>query len=99
MQDRANQRKVDEDGGALDPETFEYENERRFPVLMLSFLGPQHGRIFYACMDDEALVIRQSKLYSFEKGDSPPWDFFTRILRSSPEEESLSIHRYARAPV
>ena len=49
-----------------------FPGEKKFPVLMLSFVGPQHGRIFYACLDGGHLVIRQSKLYSFEcKADAP----------------------------
>ncbi|KAL4779202.1 hypothetical protein BJX76DRAFT_361998 [Aspergillus varians] len=35
-----------------------FKNERRFPVLMVSLVGPQHGRIYYACMKGEELFIR-----------------------------------------
>ncbi|OJJ32421.1 hypothetical protein ASPWEDRAFT_44534 [Aspergillus wentii DTO 134E9] len=86
MQNRASQLKVDENEEEL-PGQYEFQDEKRFPVLMTSFLGPQHGRIFYACMDGEKLIIRQSRLYSFEKKESAPWDFFSRILLSSPEVE------------
>lgn len=64
-----------------------YEEETRFPILLVSLLGPQHGRLFYACMNGRKLVIRQSKLYSFEKKDTAPWDFFSRFILSRPLEE------------
>jgi hypothetical protein len=51
---------------------------------MVSVVGPQHARILYACMDGRDMVIRQSKLYSFEKRLAAPWDLFARILLSSP---------------
>lgn len=35
---------------------------------MVSFLGPQHARLFYAHMEGITLVIRQSKLYSLKGG-------------------------------
>ena len=64
-----------------------FVKEERFPVLMASLLGPQRGRLFYASMDGEKLVIRQSKLYSFERMDTAPWDFFARFLLSRPLKE------------
>jgi hypothetical protein len=54
---------------------------------MISLLGPQHGRLFYACMNDGDLVIRQSRLFSFEKKATAPWDFFTRVIISRPLKE------------
>lgn len=46
-----------------------FDEESELPVLMVSFLGPQHARLLYAHMDGSTLVIRQSKLYSFERRD------------------------------
>ncbi|KAL1982720.1 hypothetical protein VTN96DRAFT_971 [Rasamsonia emersonii] len=63
MRNRANQPKVDEDGEELLPRQLEFEKEERFPVLMVSLLGPQHGRLFYVCMDGGNLMIRQSDLF------------------------------------
>ncbi|CRG85498.1 hypothetical protein PISL3812_02552 [Talaromyces islandicus] len=57
-----------EDGNS--PYVFPFE--QRFPVLMVSVVGPQHGRIFFACMDGRDVVIRQSQLYSFEKREAAP---------------------------
>jgi hypothetical protein len=51
---------------------------------MISSVAPQHARIYYACMDDDELVIRQSKIYSFEKKDTALWDLFASILLSGP---------------
>ncbi|KAK1148459.1 hypothetical protein N8T08_009464 [Aspergillus melleus] len=61
-----------------------FMSEDRFPILLLSFLGPQHGRVFYACMDGDQLVIRQSRLYDFRKLESAPFDLFSRLLLSQP---------------
>ncbi|PLB52087.1 hypothetical protein P170DRAFT_422996 [Aspergillus steynii IBT 23096] len=37
-----------------------FPKEKRFPVLLLSFVGPQHARIFYAYVEDgNKLIIRQ----------------------------------------
>jgi hypothetical protein len=54
---------------------------------MVSLVGPQHGRIYYACMDRFNVVIRQSPLFSFEKRETGPWDFFAKILLSYPLQE------------
>ncbi|PYI09398.1 hypothetical protein BO78DRAFT_415675 [Aspergillus sclerotiicarbonarius CBS 121057] len=62
----------------------EFKDEQRFPVLLLSLLGPQHGRMFYACMDDNELVIRQSRLYSFERMETAPFDLFVRVAMCRP---------------
>jgi hypothetical protein len=51
---------------------------------MVSAVGPQLGFFFHACMDGRDVVIRQSPLYSFEKRETAHWDFFSRILLSSP---------------
>jgi hypothetical protein len=64
----------------------EYPDERHFPALMLSYIGPQHGRYFYACMDKDTLVIRQSELFDFRKLNIAHFDKFTELLLSQPEE-------------
>ena len=65
----------------------EFAVEKRFPILLLSYMGSQHARIIYACMDGQKLVIQQSRLYSFEEKDSAPFDLFARILLSRPLTE------------
>lgn len=97
-QNRAEQLNVkdDEDAEALfekEPEKLRnykrrFPKENRFPVLMLSYVGPQHGKLFYACMNGQQLVVWQSKLYSFECRATVPLDLFARFLLSSPLREA-----------
>lgn len=61
-----------------------FGEEKRFPVLMASLFGPQHGRLIYAMIQDARLVIHMTRIYSFEKEATAPWDLFTRWLLSSP---------------
>lgn len=70
MQNRANEPKAENEGKA--DEFFNinqklrlrYHDERwspnevHFPVPLLSFVSPQHGRVFYAWMDKDQMVIR-----------------------------------------
>lgn len=53
--------------------------EEHFPVLLLSFVGPQHGWMLYACMDKEQ-IIRQPRLYIIEREDNALLDLFARSL-------------------
>lgn len=64
-----------------------FPKERRFPLLLVSFVAPQHGWIFYASMDGQRLAIRQSKLYSFEREATAPLDLFTRWIMYTPLRE------------
>ncbi|GIK03225.1 hypothetical protein Aspvir_007294 [Aspergillus viridinutans] len=105
MRNRARQFKVDDMDMDDDDEMRELEDtitekewdeydrvfpkEARFPVLMTSYFGPQHGRVFYACMDGQQLIIRQSKIYSFERFESAPIELFTRLLLSRPLADPL----------
>ncbi|PYH94311.1 hypothetical protein BO71DRAFT_398986 [Aspergillus ellipticus CBS 707.79] len=66
-----------------------FPQEYHFPVLLLSYVGPQHGRVLYAAMDGDRLVIRQSKLYSFEKEVTAPIGLFGRLLPSKPLSTSI----------
>ncbi|OJI82572.1 hypothetical protein ASPTUDRAFT_30645 [Aspergillus tubingensis CBS 134.48] len=59
-----------------------FPDEEIFPVLLISCVLPQHARIFAACMYQGKLVIRQSKLYSFEWRDKAPVELFTRVFLS-----------------
>ncbi|BCS04296.1 uncharacterized protein AKAW2_80097S [Aspergillus luchuensis] len=61
-----------------------FPDEETFPVLLISCVLPQHARIFAACMYQGKLVIRQSKLYSFEWRDKAPVELFTRVFLSKP---------------
>ncbi|KAH8704990.1 hypothetical protein BGW36DRAFT_402663 [Talaromyces proteolyticus] len=66
---------------------FLFKDEQRFPVLMVSLVGPQHTRIYYACMDGQDVVIRQSPLYSLEKKDTTTLDYLASFLSSKRLEE------------
>lgn len=61
-----------------------FSGESAFPVLMLSFLNNQHGRVFYARMQGRRMVIHQSKLYSFHTLSEAPLELFAQFLLSSP---------------
>ncbi|KAF9886490.1 hypothetical protein FE257_011397 [Aspergillus nanangensis] len=63
-----------------------FPTEQRFPVLMASLFGPQHGRLIYAMVEGGRLVIHQSRIYSFEKEATAPFDLFARWLLSAPAE-------------
>ncbi|RDH38389.1 hypothetical protein BDQ94DRAFT_165534 [Aspergillus welwitschiae] len=96
MRGRANQRKVDSedkreelwenDGEGKEDYPYLFKDEEYFPVLVVSCVLPQHARLLTACMNQRKLVIRQSKLYSFEHKKTAPVDFFTRLFLSKPLE-------------
>ncbi|PWY88201.1 hypothetical protein BO70DRAFT_377762 [Aspergillus heteromorphus CBS 117.55] len=55
------------------------------PVLMVSLVGPQHGRIIQAHIDGTPrMVVAYSRLYSFEKNEGAPFDLFCRWLLANP---------------
>lgn len=62
----------------------EYPDEKHFPVLLLSCIGPQHARDFYACIDGNTLLIQQSELFDFRTLDLGTLDLFAHLLLSSP---------------
>ncbi|EAU29979.1 predicted protein [Aspergillus terreus NIH2624] len=64
---------------------FAFKEECCFPILMVSFLGTD-ARLLFAYMDADTLVIRQSKLYSFEQPETAPWNLFARWLVGTPVE-------------
>ncbi|KAJ9203900.1 hypothetical protein DTO166G4_6874 [Paecilomyces variotii] len=74
------------------PDKRVFRNEKIFPVLMLSFLGPQHARVFYARMNGKELIIGQSKLYSFERKNVANIELFARLLLSTP----ISLEEWQR---
>ncbi|KAL4894790.1 hypothetical protein BDV59DRAFT_200594 [Aspergillus ambiguus] len=62
-----------------------FPNERRFPVFMISLVGPQHGHMFHAFMEKDTLTIMQSKLYSFEKKNTAYFNLFTLWYLGTPQ--------------
>ncbi|PLB49015.1 hypothetical protein P170DRAFT_475343 [Aspergillus steynii IBT 23096] len=61
-----------------------FGGEKKFPDLMLSFLNNQHGRVFYAHMEERQLMVYQSRLYSFQTRDDATVELFVQFLLSSP---------------
>ncbi|ODM15957.1 hypothetical protein SI65_08798 [Aspergillus cristatus] len=61
-----------------------FPKEKCFPVLLLSYIGPQQGRLFCASLNGKQVVITQSRIYSFETQAVAPLDFFSRVLLSRP---------------
>lgn len=55
---------------------------------MVSVVGPQHARIYYARISHRQLVIRQSPLYDFTTEAVEPLGLFACMLLSSPLTES-----------
>lgn len=94
MKGRANQRRVDSergreeldecDGRGKEAYPYLFSDEEYFPILVVSCVAPQHARVFTACMCQHKLLIRQSKLHSFERKSYAPVDFFARLLLSKP---------------
>ncbi|KAJ5514621.1 hypothetical protein N7463_004173 [Penicillium fimorum] len=54
------------------------------PLLVLSYMGGQHGRIIQALFDGENLVLQYSQLWSFEDENTAPVELFIRYNISRP---------------
>ncbi|GKZ39890.1 hypothetical protein AbraIFM66950_001487 [Aspergillus brasiliensis] len=81
----------------LSQESPAFPSEQRFPVLLFSFVGPQHARIICASMVGDLLVAQISRLYSFEREEEAPLDLFLSWLFARPaaSSEELAPHRGA----
>lgn len=64
-----------------------------FPVLLLSYVGPQHAGYFYACLDSYTLLNQQSELFDFRTLDPGTWDIFADLYLSSRMASSLSRNK------
>ncbi|RDW70917.1 uncharacterized protein DSM5745_08428 [Aspergillus mulundensis] len=71
----------------LDESDLLHRYERRFPVLMVSFVGPPSARINYACMSGRDIKIYQSRMYSLEERNDDLMEFLAGILLSKPLNE------------
>ncbi|PWY88063.1 hypothetical protein BO94DRAFT_575108 [Aspergillus sclerotioniger CBS 115572] len=87
LEDEEMERAFDEGPGSYRNKPLVFPREKRYPVLQLSFIGPQHARVLYACMDKDRIIICQSKIYSFETDEEAPSDLFLRIIASKPLTE------------
>ncbi|KAJ5960882.1 uncharacterized protein N7479_008032 [Penicillium vulpinum] len=54
------------------------------PVLVLSFMGDQKGRIIQALYDGKGLSLQYSRLWSFENPSTAPLELFIRYRLSEP---------------
>lgn len=71
-----------------------FPSEENFPVLLPSFVGPHHGRLFQAYMDNGTLHILQSKQYSFRDEKTSLLDLFARYFLSPPIVNSGKAKAY-----
>ncbi|KAJ9242791.1 hypothetical protein DTO166G5_546 [Paecilomyces variotii] len=62
-----------------------FDKKQPQPVLILSFVAPQHGRILEAYIEDQYRVkVASSRLYSFEKNSAAPFELFYRWFLGRP---------------
>ncbi|KAL2862228.1 uncharacterized protein BJX67DRAFT_366843 [Aspergillus lucknowensis] len=66
-----------------------FKDEKRFPVLMVSLIGPQHVRVIYACMDGLKLCVRMSELTRIEPTNELLFRNIASVLLSIPLVESI----------
>ncbi|KAL3461858.1 hypothetical protein BJX64DRAFT_300011 [Aspergillus heterothallicus] len=50
-----------------------FKDETKFPVLMVSLIGPEHVRLIYACMNGTNLSLRSSALYRLSPSEEIIW--------------------------
>ncbi|KAL4790277.1 hypothetical protein BDV19DRAFT_394222 [Aspergillus venezuelensis] len=72
-------------------EDYMFADETRFPIIMISLLGPQNARIIYAYMDSRQLFLRMSSLMDFSSGDTARMELVGGVLLSSMLKERQSI--------
>jgi hypothetical protein len=56
-----------------------FETVTTVSVLMVSFMGEEHGRIIHGCYDGTRLTFHVSKLYSFKRKIDAQWELFIRL--------------------
>ncbi|KAJ6148744.1 hypothetical protein N7497_010726 [Penicillium chrysogenum] len=61
-----------------------FRNCHIHPMLVLSFLGPQKGRIIQALYDGEGLTLQHSQLWTFEDPQTAPVELFVRYNLGQP---------------
>ncbi|CAI7635952.1 unnamed protein product [Penicillium discolor] len=61
-----------------------FRNCHIHPLLTLSFLGPQKGRIIQAVYDGKGLALQHSQLWTFEEPQTAPVEMFVRYHLSQP---------------
>lgn len=59
-------------------------------TMLLSFMGPRHGRILQAHYDGAKLVVRKSKLFDLRSKDVDALKLFARWWCASPVGDTIS---------
>ncbi|KAJ5426364.1 hypothetical protein N7465_001434 [Penicillium sp. CMV-2018d] len=67
-----------------------FRNCHIHPVLVLSFLGPQKGRIIQAVYNGKCLALQHSRLWTFEEPQTAPVEMFIRYHLSQPVDLEMS---------
>lgn len=57
---------------------------RTHPILVLSFLGDQQGRVIQALYDGKGIILQYSQLWSFADAEKAPVELFVRYALSEP---------------
>lgn len=64
-------------------------------VMLLSFMGPRHGRILQALYDGAKLVVRKSKLFDLRSIDVDALKLFARWWYASPAGDTISSYFFS----
>ncbi|GFF37429.1 hypothetical protein IFM58399_04890 [Aspergillus lentulus] len=62
----------------------EFREYKTIPVLLLSFMTPQHGRIMEAYLEGGKLTLGVSRMYSFKTNSEAPFELFEGWLLGNP---------------
>ncbi|PLB45038.1 hypothetical protein P170DRAFT_513115 [Aspergillus steynii IBT 23096] len=54
------------------------------PLMVFSFLGPQHARVIEAYVEDHTVVVRRTKLYDLRSKDAAAFKLFARWFFGKP---------------
>ncbi|CAI7653377.1 unnamed protein product [Penicillium viridicatum] len=57
---------------------------RTHPILVLSFLGDQQGRVIQASYDGKGMILQYSQIWSFADAEKAPVELFLRYRLSEP---------------
>ncbi|RJE18143.1 hypothetical protein PHISCL_09521 [Aspergillus sclerotialis] len=61
------------------------------PVLLFSFMGPQHARIIEAFFTGTTLVLRPSRLYDFREKDQAAFRHFAQWYFGKPIGDTMAL--------
>ncbi|RFU32955.1 hypothetical protein B7463_g3384, partial [Scytalidium lignicola] len=65
-------------------ESDKFTEHVNIPILMLSVMGPQHGRFLQAYFQEKKFVIKYSELYNFKEKDPVALQLFARWALAIP---------------